>query len=489
MSADLVENRIIRVDECVPHPQNYNQHDAEQVEDLRLSLQKFGQVRSVVVQDDAAGGFLMVAGHGIMEAAKQEGISTLRADVIPADWPPVKVLAYLAADNELSKSASPDDEQLALLVQSVRDVDKDLAILAAGGEMALLDLMTLVTEPATVDLNDSDLLHEIDDRWGVNEGDVWVADDGFCVVCGDCTDPAVWQSLLNYADVQQVQLVVTSPPYAQQRSAKYGGVRTDEYVDWWADVQSCVRDNIAEDGSFFINIKPHVENGERSLYVMDLVLSMARKWGWCYIDEFVWVHQGYPGALIGRFKNQFEPVFQFSLLDGEVTELTAEESFSVHHFGVVDGRNLKFDPEPVLHELSDDHYEKIQNRQAGSNIFQQDYESESTMGNFKYYKRIKGARPGNVLSVNVGAVHGDYPHAAVFPIELPEFFIRAYSDPGDVICDPFCGSGTTLVAAQRHGRVGVGIEKMPKYMAVILQRLSDMDMNPVRAVVGSVNSD
>jgi len=65
-------------------------------------------------------------------------------------------------------------------------------------------------------------------------------------------------------------------------------------------------------------------------------------------------------------------------------------------------------------------------------------------------------------------------HGATFPVALPDFFIRAYSDAGDVWVDPFCGSGTTIIAAHNNKRVGMGIEMLPKYCAVILQRWADM---------------
>lgn len=131
-----VVNQSVPVAACSPHPQNYNQHDEGQVADLRLSLRKFGQVRSVVVQDDGAGGFLLVAGHGVQKAAQAEGLAELRADVIPADWTPARVLAYLAADNELARPGQPDEAQLAALVQQVEaELDAEMARLAAGGEM------------------------------------------------------------------------------------------------------------------------------------------------------------------------------------------------------------------------------------------------------------------------------------------------------------------------------------------------------------------
>lgn len=82
------------------------------------------------------------------------------------------------------------------------------------------------------------------------------------------------------------------------------------------------------------------------------------------------------------------------------------------------------------------------------------------------------AQPSNVIRVG-GNVDG-VSHAAAFPVALPDFFIRAYSDAGDVWVDPFCGSGTVIIAAHNNKRRGVGIELLPKYVAVTLQRWADL---------------
>jgi ParB-like chromosome segregation protein Spo0J len=142
----IVVNQVVAVSGLRPHPQNYNRHDSSQVADLRASLRKFGQVRSIVVQADAADGHLIVAGHGVVAAAQAAGLTTLRADVIPADWPPAKVLAYLAADNELARRANPDQAQLAALVQQVQQVDAELAALAAGSQARLTELLQEIPE-------------------------------------------------------------------------------------------------------------------------------------------------------------------------------------------------------------------------------------------------------------------------------------------------------------------------------------------------------
>jgi len=141
-----VVNRAVRVGDCRPHPKNYNQHAPEQIANLRVSLRRFGQVRSIVVQETETG-YLLVAGHGIHRAAWLEGLDTLRADVIPAGWDEPRVLAYLAADNELARLGKPDEAQLAALVAEVKaKADAELATLAAGTEARLQKLLAQVAD-------------------------------------------------------------------------------------------------------------------------------------------------------------------------------------------------------------------------------------------------------------------------------------------------------------------------------------------------------
>lgn len=145
---NAVVNQIIPIASVKPHPYNYNRHSREHVGDLRASLRKFGQVRSIVVQADTEGGYLCVAGHGILQAAQMEGLAEVKADVIPDDWPQVKVLAYLAADNELARHSDPDLEQLAQLAHTIQQSDADLARLAAGSDATLARLTALYNEAA-----------------------------------------------------------------------------------------------------------------------------------------------------------------------------------------------------------------------------------------------------------------------------------------------------------------------------------------------------
>lgn len=171
-----VANQVVKTGELVPHPRNYNRHSPEQLGRLRASLRRFGQVRSVVVQALDGGGYIIVAGHGLVEAAKAEGWTEVHADVIPADWPEVKVLAYMAADNELARLADPDQEQLAALVAKVRaEGDDELAALAAGTDELMKKLLAGLNGSAAGEDPGPQVerADELREKWGTAEGQVW----------------------------------------------------------------------------------------------------------------------------------------------------------------------------------------------------------------------------------------------------------------------------------------------------------------------------
>jgi DNA modification methylase len=210
IEGQAVENRTVPVASCSPHPGNYNRHDEGQIADLRLSLRRFHQVRSIVAQDDGAGGYLLVAGHGVWEAARLEGFESLRADVIPADWSPARVLAYLAADNELAKRASPDEAQLAALVVQVQaEADEELARLAAGGEEAYRAVLAGLQEPKADPGPQIDRAEELQAKWNVQRGQVWQI-GRHRLMCGDSTNGEDVGQLM---EAEKAVLFNTDPPY------------------------------------------------------------------------------------------------------------------------------------------------------------------------------------------------------------------------------------------------------------------------------------
>lgn len=129
----LKENRIVSIASLRPHPRNYRSHPDEQIDDLVASLNRFGATRSIVVQDGPEG-YLIVAGHGLVEAAKKLDYTELRADIIPASWTSEQVTGYLVADNQHSQKASDDEALLVALLEEQKNAGHDLASLGTDDE-------------------------------------------------------------------------------------------------------------------------------------------------------------------------------------------------------------------------------------------------------------------------------------------------------------------------------------------------------------------
>jgi len=223
---NAVGNAVVSVGALTPHPRNYNQHSQEQVADLRRSLRRFGQVRSIVVQAQAdPGRWLIVAGHGIVAAARAEGIESLRADVIPADWNDAMVLAYLAADNELARQGQPDEAQLAALLRDVQaQADRELAALAAGSEARLTEMLATLDGGAAGDAEPQvDRAAELNEKWQVKPGDLWRIGE-HRLACGDCTDRAVVERVMGG---ERAELLLTDPPYGIDWDTDYTRFTTE----------------------------------------------------------------------------------------------------------------------------------------------------------------------------------------------------------------------------------------------------------------------
>lgn len=263
------------------------------------------------------------------------------------------------------------------------------------------------------------------------------------VTHGDCLEV-----MAQIAD-ESVDLIVTSPPYADRRKSTYGGIHADNYVDWFLPIAKEYMRILKPTGSLFINIKPHCDKGERVLYVYELVITLKRELGFRFTDEFTWTKNGVPGKFKGRFKNAFEPVYHFTK--------TADYTFN---------------PYEVATEIKEESLKRAQRKACG----------ETTNGS-----GFAGMREGSSLSTAKLALPSNHihmpqksnqhtvqsKHPAVYHMELPTFFIKAFSNPGDVVLDNFLGSGTTAVAAINTKRDFIGIEREQDYVDIANRRILD----------------
>lgn len=258
---------------------------------------------------------------------------------------------------------------------------------------------------------------------------------------GDCKN-----ELLKLSN-NSVDLIVTSPPYADQRKGTYGGIHPDKYVDWFLPISKELLRVLKPTGSFILNIKEKVVDGERSTYVMELIIAM-RKQGWLWTEEFIWHKKNcYPGKWPNRFRDAWERILQFN----------KDKKFSMYQEEVmVPMGNWKT---ARLKNLSDT--DKIRdNSKVGSGFGK----------NISNWIDRDKAYPSNVLHLATECNNKN--HSAAFPQELPEWFIKLFTKEGDTVLDPFMGSGTTIEVAKRMHRNSVGIEIIPEYFDMVKQQLS-----------------
>jgi site-specific DNA-methyltransferase (adenine-specific) len=272
------------------------------------------------------------------------------------------------------------------------------------------------------------------------------------------SDDLVWQTrifendcldILRWLPPHCIDLIVTSPPYADQRSHTYGGVHPDEYVEWFLPIAAELKRILKKEGSFILNIKERVVNSERHTYVLELILAL-RKQGWLWTEEYMWhKRNSYPGKWPNRFRDGWERCLHF----------TKDKRFAMYQ-------------DAVRVPMGDWSQSRLRN------LSETDRRRDNSHVQSGFGKKIENwigrelAYPDNVLYLATEC--SNQGHSATFPVELPAWFIKLFTLPGDVVLDPFLGSGTTAVAAKQLGRRSIGIEINPEYAQLAQERLDAM---------------
>ncbi len=246
---------------------------------------------------------------------------------------------------------------------------------------------------------------------------------------------------------KSVDLIVTSPPYADARQKLYGGPPPDKFVEWFLPVAEAMQRVLKPTGTFIINIKEKVVKCERHTYVHELIAAM-RKQGWLWTEEWTWHKRNcFPGKWPNRFRDAMERCHQFNL---QTSFKMRQDNVRVPVGDWAEGR---------LKNLS-----KTDKRRDDS-------KSGSSFGkNVSNWVGRDLVYPTNVL--HFATECGNKKHSAAFPISLPSFFIKLFTDEGDTVLDPFEGSGTTGVAAIELGRDYIGIDANEDYSRNAAARVS-----------------
>lgn len=260
---------------------------------------------------------------------------------------------------------------------------------------------------------------------------------------GDCRE------ILPMLPDECIDLIITSPPYADRREASYGGIHPDKYVEWFLPISAELKRVLKPEGSFVLNIKERVVNSERHTYVIELVLAMRRQ-GWLWTEEYCWHKKNcYPGKWPNRFRDAWEHLYHF----------TKQKTFKMFQEAVM---------QPIG-QWSEKRLAKL----TQNDVVRDESRSQSGFG-----KRVANwigrdkVYPTNVIHLATEVTNKN--HSATFPVELPSWFIRLFTQPGDVVLDPFIGSGTTAVAARKLDRQFVGVELKREYFELARKSIDEL---------------
>lgn len=262
------------------------------------------------------------------------------------------------------------------------------------------------------------------------------------IFLGDCS------KILQTFPSNCVDLIVTSPPYADNRKKTYGGVPVNKYVEWFLPISKELKRVLKPEGSFILNIKERVVNGERHTYVLELIIEM-RKQGWLWTEEYIWYKKNcYPGKWSNRFRDSWERCLHF----------TKQKNFKMFQEAVMvpiggwAGKRLA--------KLSE--RDKIRDESRSLSGFGKNV--SNWIGKDKVY-------PTNVLHLATECSNRN--HSAAFPIALPEWFIKLFTNKRDVVLDPFIGRGTTALACIELDRRYIGIEIMKEYYDLAVKSVNE----------------
>lgn len=253
------------------------------------------------------------------------------------------------------------------------------------------------------------------------------------IICDNC------QNLLSNYQGEIFDLVVTSPPYAQQRDRQYGGIPEQEYPDWTVNWMNVCRRVLKPQGSIAIVIRPHIRQGQISDYVLKTRLAV-RASGWLECEELIWIKPDSPplGA-IKRPRRAWESILWFSMSKDAYCDPKANGSLS-NRVGFISKKGVG------------DYKQGVSEPKTGI------------------------ARCRDYVEVGTGKVDRskENNHPAQYPEELASWIIKLLSPKEGSVLDPFMGSGTTAVACIKEKRKYLGIEVSPEYCKIAESRINQI---------------
>ncbi|HHY49101.1 MAG TPA: DNA modification methylase, partial [Alphaproteobacteria bacterium] len=420
------------IERLIDYARNPRKND-HAVDRMAAAIVEFGFRIPVVARSTGE----VVDGHLRLKAARKLGLKTVPV-VLADELSDVQIKAFRLIANRSVSWAEWDEELLSLELAELSEAGYDLALTGfddAEIERLLADIEEepVAEDEAAVSGESSDA--DEDDITPptvavTRPGDLWLLGE-HRLICADSRDAAAVVRLL---EGDRAHLLFTSPPYANQRDYTTGGIS-----DWDALMQSvfgAAQTAMREDGQMLVNLGLVHRDNEWQPYWDGWIEWMRtqgfRRFGWYVWDQAVTV----PGDWAGRLAPRHEFVFHFNRRSRKPNK-TVPCKWAGHE------THLRAD---------------------GSSTAMRGKDGKVGAWNHAGQPTQEFRIPDSVVEVTRqrGRIGEGIDHPAVFPLGLPKFFIEAYTDAGEIVFEPFAGSGTTLLAGQLTGRPVRAIELAPE---------------------------
>jgi DNA modification methylase len=255
-------------------------------------------------------------------------------------------------------------------------------------------------------------------------------------------------NLLKNMESNSIDLVITSPPYADLKVyIDNPGILAGDYVDWFIPYCKEIERVIKPTGSFILNINDKVENGFRHPYVFDLISRLHKETGLKMFERLFWNKmKSLPNR--SRFGDRVEYIFWFAKEKG-----------------------FQFYIDDVRVPYADKSIKRMKN--PLKKRFARNEENQVANHYKDWAPNPLGALPTTLVTISSEAKRIADNHVAVYPVELVKYFIKGSTKSGDLVLDPFMGTGTTGVACKQLGRNYIGFDLQQEYINVANKRIEE----------------
>lgn len=407
----IPQYQLIDIDKLQPYTNNAKKHPQKQVAQIKASIQQFGFIAPIVTDSD----YLIIAGHGRWTAAKELDLKQVPV-IMVEHLSEAEVRAYRLADNQLTMNTGYDDGILKIEVTELIDMDLDFDIEVIGFETAELDIIVSADEGHECSPDDD--VPNVDGNYipTTQLGDIWTLGQHI-LICGDSLKEETYQTLLNE---ELADAIFCDPPY---------NVAIDGHV--------CGNGKIKHDE--FAMASGEMSDEEFTLFLIAFILHMIRfsRVGSLHYICMDWRHISH--LLNAGLKHY--------------TELKNICVWNKDNGGMGSLYRSKHELVPVFKNGTAPHINNIELGKYGryrTNVWD--------------YKGVNSFGGQDDLAM----------HPTVKPVAMIIDAIKDCTKRSQIVLDPFAGSGSTLIACEKSGRIARCIELEPKYCDVIIQRWQNL---------------